>query len=311
MADYTIAEERLISGKGVLKVSADEDNFRHAYLILDVVRNPTQPYLNNNWNPPRAKYAFLTFRRNEYVIGNAYMEWERQMYDTVPDITSQNLIAIKCQYQGVLQSFANLGDALGVNPVSITDLIKDYESLSLQWDEVLIKCYADTAIQARLYYLLDDTCNLESRKRKRIPPPPPPLPKVPPGTAIGDISEPYDGEDDGGNTEPYPGDEIPPPPDPQPSPCDKLLVTVRVGFQNGTFVDAVGVGSTGGLQYAPVVQAFVETAPGVTRARVQGGAAVGSASCDGTTNYNLLYSQSFNPANPIISAEITNIEIVP
>lgn len=209
MAEYQLAEERLISGKGVLKVSVDKDNFRHAYLILDVIRDPSQPYLNNNWNPPRAKYAFLTFRRNEYVIGNAYMEWERQMYDSVPDITSQNLIAIKCQYQGVLQSFANLGVALGVTPTSITDLIKDYESLSLQWDEVLIKCYADTAIQARLFYLLDDTCNEESRRRKRIPLPPPPLPKVPPRTPITNISQPYDpGTSDSGNTEPYPEDEI-------------------------------------------------------------------------------------------------------
>ncbi len=216
MADYELIEERLISGKGVLKVPPDKTKNRHSVLYLDVIREPRNKYYNGNWNPIRSRYAQMTFRRDEYIIGTATMEFERQAYDSIADISGQNLIAIKCMYEGILISFVNIAIAQGLVLTSYQDLIKDYESLNLGWEEVLIQCYADTAIQARLYRLQYDACDPSKDNQKKPPPPPPPLPKVPPGTGIGDISEAYDGDNDGGNSEPFDGDETPPPFEPLP-----------------------------------------------------------------------------------------------
>lgn len=229
MAEYVQEQDRLISGKGQLKIVADPVKFRHAYVLLDVIRPPTNLYLNYNYNPPRSRYATLTFRRQGYVVDTCSMEFERERVDIVNDITGQNLIAIKCAYDGILQTFVNLSIALantpggvGLQPITKVDAIKDYEYLTLAWDEILIKCYADTALQVRLFTLLHDTCDPEKDKGKEPPPPPPPLPKLPAGTPIGNISPPYDDPDTDDETEPNPLDEIAPTP-------GILRVTYEVG----------------------------------------------------------------------------------
>ncbi len=122
-----------------------------------------------------------------------------------------------------------------MQPISKVDLIKDYEYLSLHWDEVLIKCYADTALQVRFYSLIHDTCDPDKDKKKEPPPPPPPLPKVPPGEPISSISPPYDDEEGSENTEPFDGDEFEPG-EPEYAECTVLLVMLRsIGDQLGTY----------------------------------------------------------------------------
>lgn len=235
MAEYTLEQDRLISGKGVFKLQADAKKFRHAYILLDVVRDPKNRYINRNYNPVRGKYAFLTFRKDGYVVSQASMEFEKQRFDVVSDITSQNLIAIKCAYDGVLQTFVNLSIALGstpggagLMPLSKTDLIKDYDYLSLNWDEMLINCYADTAVQVRWYSLLHDSCSADRDDKKEPPPPPPPRPKVPAGTPLSNISPPYDSTNsDSGNTSPFPGDTTPP----VFAACSRVRVTFRFRLQ--------------------------------------------------------------------------------
>jgi hypothetical protein len=310
MATLTLQDERLISGKGVLKVPAGVFQDRYYILYLDVVRRPKNEYRSFEWNPPQSVYARFVYRKDGYVQNADIMRYQREERTYVNDITGQNLRAIKCAYEGTLESFNRLSAALGLVVLPYTNLILEYKSLSLGWDEILFQCYADTAIQCRFYSLDYDVCNPANDQTDLPPPPPPPLPPVPPGTPIGSISPPYDDDDDGGNTVPFPGDESEEPP-PVIEPCSKLLVTVRVTFQSGLTVNAVGVGSSGGLQYAPVVEAFVQTSGSTSQALVKGGAAVGSAACNGLTNYNILYSQTFNPSNPITDAEIIDIQVIP
>jgi hypothetical protein len=226
MADYELVEERLISGKGVLRVPQQERPIRHYILYLDVIREPSQKYLNLNYNPGRSRFATCVFERNAYVQSISAMEYPKQLFENVNDITGQNLIAIKCAYQGILETFVNLALAIPVIfPTTLENSIKDYESLDLFWDAVKIVCYADTAIQARLFKLEYDRCQSDFDKKKRPPPPPPPLPPVPPGTAIADISPPYDG--DGDDTDPHPIDDEPPSPYPAGNECQAMRVTVR------------------------------------------------------------------------------------
>lgn len=312
MPELELVEERLISGKGVLRVPSAARKARYWIMYADVIRLPTNEYRELNWNPYQSLYARMVYRRDGYVQIYDHIRFTREQRTYINDITGQNLRAIKCAYEGTLISFNRLAAALGTVVLPYTNLIEDYESIALSWDEILFSCYSDTALQIRFFKKDYDVCNPENDDSDYPLPPPPPLPRVPPGTPIGSISPPYDeGSNDDGNTDPFEGDESEPPPPPEPEPCDKCLVTLLVSFQNGASVTVVGVGGTGGLQYAPIVQAFVIVSGSTTQALVQGGALVGSVSCNGATDFNLLYSQTFNPGNPIISAEITNIEVVP
>lgn len=226
MADPELIQERLISGRGVLKVPSDVKKNRYTVLYLDVIRQPVNKYANLNWNPARGRYAQLVFLRKDYVIGTRAMEFPREAYDGVADIAGQTLIAVKCAYAGILQTFTNFANALSLPVISVTNLIEEYENLRLGWDEVRIICYADTAIQARLYKIPYDVCNPDYDDQQEPPPPPPPRPPVPPGTPIADISDPYEGDNDGGDTVPFPGDDFPPPPIP-----DCTVVTITIDYQ--------------------------------------------------------------------------------
>lgn len=224
MATLQLIQDRIISGQGVLRIPDENKKLRYALLYVDVIREPKNKYLNKNWFPDRSKYCYINFVRNGYVIKSEPVEYKKQSFDSVADYSGQTLIALKCAYEGILQTFINLGNAIPfVFPIYVQDLIKDYENLNLNWDEVRIKCYADTAVQVRLYKLNYDACDPDKDDQFQPPPPPPPLPPVPPGTAI-EVSEAYD-EDDG--TEPFPGDEIPEPEQPGQGVCVKYSVSLR------------------------------------------------------------------------------------
>lgn len=210
-----LREQRFISGKGLLKIPASAAKSRYFLLYADVIRRPSNEYLNLNYNPPRSRYATLVFLRGNYVVQEASLDYPRQRWEFVSDPSGQTLIAVKCAYEGILISFASLATGLALPIAQYQDLIKDYENLSLVWDEVRVVCYADTAIRLSLYSAFYATCDPEKDDQDEGGPPPPPPPSVPPGVPIEDggeveLSEPYDYPNDGGNTQPYPGDEVPP-----------------------------------------------------------------------------------------------------
>lgn len=237
VAEFELIQERKISGKGLLKVPTDKDKNRAYVLYASVIRQPKNAYKNFHYNPPRSRYGFLTFLRAGYVTHNASIEYEQQVYDGVNDIAGQTLLALKCVNNAILQSILNLSVALsatpggqGLQPINYDNVIKEYTNLRLAWDECRLVCYADTAINLRLYRLKYDVCNLDFDDMPPIPPPPPLPPPVPPGTPILTISEPYipsetPGEGDEENTKPFPGD-TPPEPIPPPPPGTNVLLTV-------------------------------------------------------------------------------------
>lgn len=193
-----LTQDRIISGKGLLRVPSEFKNVRYFTLYSDVVRIPTNQYKNLNYNPSRSRYGTLVFLRDGYVQFQHSIEYPNQSWDFVCDYSSQNLIALKCVYEGILTTFTNLAVALAQTPGStglfvttIEDKIKDYEYLNLSFDEVRVVCYGNTAIQLRLYATRNDTCAIEKDKASKPIPPTRPVPPVPPGVAIPEISTPY------------------------------------------------------------------------------------------------------------------------
>lgn len=219
MTEPELIQKRLLSGKGVLKVPTDVVKNRYTVLYCTVIRKPKNPYLNNNYNPPRGRYGTLVFLRQGYVIDSKPIEYEKSAFDGINDICGQTLNAVKCAYSGTLQSIYNLAvsiagtpGGIGLTPTTIDNSIEDYTNLRLAWDECRYVAYADTAVELQLWRQKYDIC--EEGNDNDQPPPPPDAPHepVPPGTPIYDIDDPYDDEtSDDGNTQPYPGDEPPPP----------------------------------------------------------------------------------------------------
>lgn len=240
MAEWDLIQDRVISGKGVLQIPSDGALKVRAYtLCIDVIRDPSNKYLSLDWNPPRSRYANIVYLRKGYALQTSTVEYPKQMYDGIHDISGQVLEAVKCSYKGTLESIYNLALAIagtpggiGLTPTTIDNLIADYASLRLTWDEIRIKCYADTALQVRLYRLGYDGCGDDSIDEKPAPETDAPIPKVPVGTPVPN-SDPYDEDNsDDGNSIPYPGDAPLPP-----EPC---VTVIRGAGLNANTCDPLG-----------------------------------------------------------------------
>ena len=206
MAD--LLQTRVISGKGVLLLDPLVDpKYRYLFLLIDVVRLPNNEYLNFKWNPPESFYANVTLGKNGYVYESRAIKYPAELWKFIPDIAGQVLIAEKCSLDAVLQSFVNLGIALGVTPISVSNPITDYATLSLEPQEFKFVCYSSAAIRLRLYGQEYDTCDEDYVRRDTGPELPPPEPGSIPKDVPVATSPPYSGEDDNGDTVPYPGDE--------------------------------------------------------------------------------------------------------
>lgn len=232
MVDFTKVQSRKISGKGILKVPDEALEARAWGLIATVDRLPINSYLNNDYNPPQQKFGTLTFLRDENVIRTEDIVFQNQSWDIYPPYDIQNFLALKCAYQGILQTFANLGNALSLPPIILTNQIKEWDYLVNYADTIQVVCWSSTVLILDLYTQDTISCDDEVNKKPKKPPkppesPPPPKPPtqgVPPTPNIPtpdpDISPPYDPDPndptgstgDGGKTKPYSGDGNPTPP---------------------------------------------------------------------------------------------------
>jgi hypothetical protein len=215
VAEFEKLDERRVSGRGVLKVPPRALEFAYYTMFVDLLRVPSNRYLTREWNPFKSVYARMAFRRDEYVIFDQMVEYEKQQFTYVNDPSGQTLIAVKCAYEGVLQSFVNLVTGLSGTPggigifvTGVENKIQDFKTTALGWDEVLFKCYGDAALLIRFYGAKYDQCNPLQDETERPPAPPLADPPLPPGTPLDDLSPPYDPEtNDDGNTQPFEGDD--------------------------------------------------------------------------------------------------------
>lgn len=203
-------EERTISGKGLLKVPSGQDiqEARILTLYASVLRRPENEYLNFAYNPPRSRYATLNFFRETFLLRSVALEFPSQSWDFYPELNFQNLYALDCVYEGILQTFVNLGNALNLVPISVNNSIALYRHTDLWFDEIKVVCYADTAIRLKLESKPYDFCpEQQSITPDPSPAPPPSVDSIPPGTPLGgdfSVSPPYDTDtDDNGDTRPY------------------------------------------------------------------------------------------------------------
>lgn len=200
---------RTISGKGVITIPENFVEALQIYLYVQVLRESQSVSRNLTWNPDRSFYAHVTFCIDNFVLWEYDVNFDKQVFLVHDGQASQNLLSLICAYDGVLDSFVQVGQILGT-VLSRTNLITNHPYLRFQPNRIRFECFGSTALVLTLKGTFLEKCRPEDGSPVPPPPPPPPVPFVPPGTPV-EVSPPEDGLDDGGDTIPFPIDE---PPDP-------------------------------------------------------------------------------------------------
>lgn len=185
---------RRISGTGILRMPDEAISARRIIINADIIRPPKTKYENYSSEPPESFYAKICLMKGSYLHSTFDYKFESQEWIFTPDEAGQILIAIKCAYDGILETFFNLGNALELPSISLNNTIKDYLQLPLPWDAIKVKCYADTALQLSMKSIPYDVCKPEYKNTQPPGEPPTQPTKVPPGTPVS-ISTAYDNTD--------------------------------------------------------------------------------------------------------------------
>lgn len=224
-----LLEERVISNRGLI-VWTPDPLYRRFWVQCELIREPQINFVNKKFNPERSDYANIIFLRENQVIREEVMNFERQTFTFDPDPSGYIAKALLCMFQSLTDQLVAIGAAVGVifgdgEPIFC-------EPIQDQFDQILFSVRVDGAIGVQLYGLKYDQACPEADPQTQPPPPPPDFPNFPPGTPLADTdvpaSPPYDPPDDDGNTNPLPDDVAPPPPEPGSGECVKYAVSIRV-----------------------------------------------------------------------------------
>ncbi len=302
MPVWELIETRNISGKGLLLVPDIDLPFRRYALFADIFRPPRNLSVNYNITPPESFYGRLAFRWGGRVVQYEHIRYASQVWVWEPDVCGQTIIALKCATDTHNQSIINLGVAQGLPPISVSNPLESFSVQSLQWEECVLTCFADTAIRLQLWGLPYQYCSPYSVFVDDGLPSGDFPPAVSPGTPLDyeDLSPAYEGEDDGGLTVPYPGDSNQPPP-PGSNECQVYTVHIRIDnpLTGGVFANIYPTA------YGPIggVRLRIPGATGFTTQDVD-------LQCRGLTNAACQPTQNWYGVRRAFAREMSNPQII-
>lgn len=216
--EFEVVATYVFSGKFEVPINfADIEKTRVLYADIQVVRKPRSPYFSDKTNPVNGFLGTFTTNIDGLTIRRYDIEYEKtRVYLFGEHLDPQQIYAARCydalDTARLIVAVAELGGSISSaqNPFSA-----DLTAPGINFDSLLFKCYADTALSVTLGKLEVLECS-EDYPFPTPPPPKPPAPPVPPfyppGEPISgsDYSPPPDNTDPE-NYEPYPGDEPDPP----------------------------------------------------------------------------------------------------
>jgi hypothetical protein len=236
-----IRVERIISGKGLIQIPTEYNNALDIFLYANLIRDSSNPSINFTWNPDKGFYAHITFCIDDYVLYGFDMNFKNQVWEIFTNQPSQNLLSLICQYDGILDSFVSVGNVIGIT-LSRTNLIKNHPYQRFRPNKIRFECFAECAIKLTLTGNELQKCNpIDGEETPPPPPPEPPTSLLPPTSPV-EVSPPYEGENDGGDTVPFPIDSPPDEEFPVGEPCILFRVifeTVDGGGNVGEIVEIV------------------------------------------------------------------------
>lgn len=268
----TINIERIISGRGLLRIpdSADLRKAKRLVLFVDVIREPRNKYYNSNYNPPKGRYGTINLFRDGYQVQEICLEYPYQSFPFYPDPAAQTFYLAKCSYELLLAQLVEMSDKLGLLTNNSPNPFTDWWHTNYWWDEARVVCYADTGLRLTLKSEEFLLCPNDSDPQPPDQPPPPnEIPQIPPGTPLdGDtipVSDPYQEPDDDGDTVPY-EDDVPESDLPLGTACqiyriDYTYLTTNgqtlsnFGFIKGKYFTNITFQFTGGSGYQFLIEA--------------------------------------------------------
>jgi len=214
------------------------------------------------------------------------MDFDNQMWQVHSSQASQNLLAQICALDNVLDSFVSFAIALNFAYIK-NNSIKEFPYASFVPNIIRFRCFGTTAIVLTLDGNELTRCNEEDGVPSPPPPPPDPVTKVPPGTPV-EVSEPYDGPDDDGDTVPAPIDEPSEPPGPFPvGTCpEQYEVTVSL---SGSAFEPEGIFTQTFQVTAPVTDVVIRPNAGTPENR-DVYILHSNDTCDGTAETNVVFN---------------------
>jgi len=239
--EFEIIETYVFSGKFEVPINfADIEKLRVLYADIQVVRKPKSPFFSNKTNPVNGFLGTFTTNIDGLTLRRYDIEFEKCRFILFgADIDTQQIYAARCydalDTARLIVAVAELGGTLGSAQAPFS---RDLTALSVPFDSLLFKCYADTALSVTLGRLDVLECTTEY-PFETPPPPKPPAPPVPP---FYPPTVPISGEDyspipegtDPNNYEPFPGDAPEEPGDfPQGENCVAYRVTLNYDFFSG------------------------------------------------------------------------------
>lgn len=292
MAEIITIATRRVSGTGLILPTSEQLNYRRYYLYADIIRKPLSPYFSGETSPSQTYYGNISLMKDDYVLQTYKIQYDAQIWVFDADLTGQVINTIKCEYEGILQSFVNLGTALGLTVTFVENTIDDWKNLPLEWDSIRIKCFADCAIQLVLKGLEYDVCD-PNDKIPRQPPASPEKPTtVPPGQSI-DISSAYPGDS---TTDPAEIDETYTPP---PFGVDCQAYVIKIRYERSDYPGETQETIVGG--YGPIGRVSISPDdPGVILLESRGIPAQGA--CNTFQNWGV-----FGSSVPLLNASIVSI----
>lgn len=212
---------RTVSGKGIIKIPEGYRKARRILLYVDVIRPPSSEYANYAFNPSKSFYGHISFNLDSYVLDAYDINFKSQVYDIWTSQSTQNLLALICALENILDSFVQYAVSAG-KPFTKNNSIKEFGYSTFLPDTLKFCCYADSALRLSLQGEELDRCDESHGDPAKPPPPPPPPPNFPAGIPV-EVDSPYSGTSDNGDTVPNPIDRDDDPPPTQP--CESYVVT--------------------------------------------------------------------------------------
>lgn len=257
---------RTIQWYGLIRLPDDADINRIHWIRLsaNMIRRPYAEYRNDGvWQPPRGFWGNVVSRRDKRRLNNWQLEFTQQL--VMEYVCEEAFLhqAISCQLDATLQTFQNLANALPIIfPFPRFNPIRDWQSYRLIPDEFSIKMQSENAIgQFDLEWDYIPSCSVDLTPPTPPPPPPePPLeePIPPDGEFPSQISPPYEGPDDGGET--YNPDGLEPPPDedfPVGNECQEVQIFVEYFIDGAPGDPPSGPFTANAIFFGPVLDAFL------------------------------------------------------
>lgn len=206
--EFNLVEERIITGRGVLQIPTLL-SYRYFRIWIDVFRDPDPNAVNKKYNPERSDYVNVSFMAGNYVVKSHVIRYQQEVLD-LPAKEPGAFLApyLVCSLQGIGNFLAAISVAVGLPPPVPGDPLYA-EPVRSPVDSILFVCRDSTAIQVRLFGLLEDVGCIGATPNPKINEPPATSePDIPPGDPV-TVSPAYVPPDDDGNTVPFSGDGPP------------------------------------------------------------------------------------------------------